>query len=59
MIISNIGVAFENGSSIPIWNTPWLQNENNVRIITPTIIYDELPDVSSLIDHNLGCWNIR
>jgi hypothetical protein len=45
------------GSKIPLWNTPWLRNETNLRIITQNTISDDTRKVSFLIDASLGCWD--
>ncbi|KAK2407645.1 Ribonuclease H superfamily protein [Trifolium repens] len=44
------------GSSIPIWNTPWLRDEQNPYITTPSNHQNAGYKVSELIDEEWGCW---
>lgn len=45
------------GSLIPIWNTPWLRNDTNLYVVTPTTASILPLKVNFLIDANMGCWN--
>lgn len=45
------------GSSIPIWHSPWVRNEVNPIIVPPTIQYATTATVSHLIDPQNGSWN--
>jgi len=58
-ILLKIGYQWRigDGSSIPIWHSPWLQNEANPIISTPTIQPAATATISHLIHPQTRSWN--